>query len=56
MAIEETFQSGFIEGYKTVKGKLAPNPPVPPQPPTPPNMTPFRMGIVAGIKRAGGLK
>lgn len=56
MAIEDTFRAGFIEGYKAVKGSLVATPPSPPKPPTPPNMTPFRMGIIAGIKRAGGLK
>ena len=45
---------GFTEGYKSVKGKMAPVPVCPVAPVTPIGSTPFREGIKAGTHKAGG--
>jgi hypothetical protein len=55
MAIGETFKDGFIEGYKAIKGNGWAVPMAPMAPATPMGQTPFRMGLLAGIRAAGGM-
>ena len=50
------FQSGFEEGYKSIKGDMVLVPLCPLEPLTPLGSTSFREGIKAGIRAAGGLK
>lgn len=54
MAIAGTFRDGFVEGYKSVRGNSVAVPACPAAPATPAGQTPFRMGLRAGIKAAGG--
>lgn len=54
MSNQGTFRDGFIEGYKAVKGSNVVVPVVPVAPVTPVGQTPFRMGLKAGMKAAGG--
>ena len=56
MSNQDDFRSGFEEGYKSVKGDLVVVPVCPVAPVTPVGSTPFREGLKAGIKAAGGLK
>lgn len=53
MTIEATFQAGFEEGYRCIKGNMTILPICPIAPITPIGSTPFREGIKAGIKAAG---
>ena len=55
MAITGTYKDGFIEGYKAIKGNSVIVPMVPMAPMTPMGQTAFRMGILAGIRAAGGM-
>lgn len=55
MAIDGTFKDGFVEGYKAIKGNNIMVPMAPMAPMTPIGQTPFRMGILAGIRAAGGM-
>lgn len=52
----DQFKAGFEEGYRAIKGNNAVLPVYPVQPVTPVGSTPFREGIKAGIKAAGGLR
>lgn len=56
MSDSDSFQAGFEEGYRSVKGNLVILPICPIAPITPIGSTPFREGVKAGIKAAGGLK
>ena len=50
---QDEFCAGFVEGYKSIKGdQLVPLCPIAPI--TPLGSTPFREGIKAGIRAAGG--
>lgn len=55
MPVEGTFKDGFIEGYKAIRGNNVMVPMTPMAPMTPMGHTPFRMGILAGIRAAGGM-
>lgn len=48
------FAEGFKVGFQTVQGTNNPIPGVPGEPGTPGDMTPFLMGVRAGIKAAQG--
>ena len=56
MSNKDSFKEGFEEGYKSVKGNMVIVPICPIAPITPIGSTPFREGIKAGIKAAGGLR
>lgn len=47
------FSEGFIVGYQTVRGTTAGIPGTPGTPGTPGNLTPFLMGVRAGLRAAG---
>jgi hypothetical protein len=49
----DSFREGFIVGYQLLRGIRAVIPFVPVPPDTPRNMTPFLMGIKAGLRAAG---
>jgi hypothetical protein len=49
----ESFREGFIVGYQTIRGTAAGIPSIPSQPGTPGNMTPFLIGVKAGLRAAG---
>ena len=51
---QDEFCAGFAEGYKTIKGGNVMVPMCPMMPMTPMGSTPFREGLKAGIKAAGG--
>lgn len=55
MAINETYKDGFVEGYKAIRGNSVMVPMAPMAPMTPMGQTAFRMGILAGIRAAGGM-
>ncbi|MBD8426995.1 hypothetical protein D5Y65_25970 [Klebsiella pneumoniae] len=48
----KTFEDGFREGYKSIKGDMVLVPLCPLPPLTPLGSTPYREGIKAGIKAA----
>lgn len=52
MSIEDSFEAGFEEGYKSIKGDMVLVPLCPLPPLTPLGSTDFREGIKAGIKAA----
>ena len=54
MATGTAFRDGFVEGYKAIRGNNVAVPAVPAAPATPAGKTPFQMGLLAGIKAAGG--
>jgi hypothetical protein len=56
MSDQDSFQAGFEEGYKSVKGDMVLVPLCPLPPLTPLGSTAFREGLRAGIKAAGGLR
>jgi len=49
----DSFREGFIVGYQTIRGTSAGIPGIPGQPGTPGNMTPFLIGVKAGLRAAG---
>jgi hypothetical protein len=49
----DSFREGFIVGYQTIRGTSAGIPGTPGQTGTPGNMTPFLMGVKAGLRAAG---
>lgn len=53
-APQDEFCAGFAEGFKSIKGDGALVPLCPLAPLTPLGSTPFREGIKAGIRAAGG--
>jgi hypothetical protein len=53
MAINETFEAGFVESYKAILGDIIM---VPLAPLTPLGQTDFRMGHLAGIRAAGSIR
>ncbi|WP_162627538.1 hypothetical protein [Erythrobacter sp. KY5] len=55
MAINESFEDGFVEGYKAIAGDMVMVPMAPMAPLTPLGQTDFRMGLLAGIRAAGGM-
>ena len=55
MSDKDSFEAGFEEGYKSVKGNMVLVPLCPLAPLTPLGSTPFREGVKAGIRAAGGL-
>mgnify|MGYP000462237441 CR=1 FL=1 len=54
MSNQDEFKAGFEEGYKSIKGDMVLVPLCPLAPLTPLGSTPFREGLKAGIKAAGG--
>lgn len=54
MADQGTFRDGFIEGYKAIKGNNVVVPVASVAPVTPVGSTPFREGLKAGMRAAGG--
>lgn len=50
----DDFAEGFKVGYQSVKGATAALPFTPSSPLVPLGMTPFLLGVQAGIKAAGG--
>ena len=47
-----SFAQGFEAGYRAVLGTIVPMIPCPPAPPAPPGLTPYLLGIRAGIDAA----
>ena len=56
MSDRDSFEEGFEEGYKSVKGDMVLVPLCPLAPLTPLGSSPFREGLKAGIRAAGGLR
>ena len=56
MSNKDSFQAGFEEGYKSVAGDMVLVPLCPLAPLTPLGSTPYREGLKAGMRAAGGLK
>jgi hypothetical protein len=48
------FHSGFVVGYRSIRGTTAPLPAIPVAPVTRENSTRFLMGVRRGIERAVG--
>lgn len=50
---DQDYRAGFEEGFRAIAGKSRSLPSVPSQPSTPSRSTPFRVGLVKGMIKAG---
>lgn len=50
--IEDTYRSGFEQGFRAVKGRTPALPAVPARPATPAGKTEFQVGILKGFEAA----
>lgn len=50
---ENDYAKGFEQGFRAIRGSMAMLPMLPMQPMTPMGSTPFRVGIIVGMKKAG---
>ncbi len=49
----DDFRSGFVVGFQAIRGTSSAIPAIPAKPATNGNMTPFLMGVRAGLEKAG---
>ena len=54
MVNQGTFRDGYVEGYRAIKGNGIAVPASPAAPAAPAGKTAFQMGLLAGIRAAGG--